>query len=90
MELDNEQAHRPDAESGHDTSEDDEEDAEEYVVETIIEHYREAGKTFFLVKWQGYEDTFDWLPEEDLAGASELVADYKHRVRKREGKKKMK
>ncbi|KAH7073128.1 hypothetical protein BKA63DRAFT_57612 [Paraphoma chrysanthemicola] len=58
-------------------------DAEEYVVEGIIEHYREAGKTYYLVKWQGYEDSHDWLPEEDLEGATELVAEYNTIIRQR-------
>jgi len=67
------------------------EDAEEYVVEAIIEHYRDAGKKFYLVKWQGYEDSHDWLPEEDLEGAAELVAEYNEKVhrRKMKGKQKM-
>jgi hypothetical protein len=65
-------------------------DAEEYVVEAIMEHYREAGKKFYLVKWEGYEDSHDWLPEEDLEGAHELVAEYNARIRKCKGKQKMK
>ena len=67
--------------NGHEHLED--EDAEEYVVEAIIEHYKEAGKKFYLVKWQGYEDSHDWLPEEDLQGAAELVAEYNEMVRRR-------
>jgi hypothetical protein len=63
-------------------------DTEEYVVESIIEHYREAGKKYYLVKWQGYEDSHDWLPEEDLEGAAEVVAEYNARIRKRMGKQK--
>lgn len=62
---------------------DQDEDVEKYVVEAIIEHYREAGKTHYLVKWQGYEDRHDWLPEDDLEGAAELVAEYNERVRRR-------
>jgi hypothetical protein len=65
-------------------------DAEEYVVEAIMEHYREAGKKFYLVKWEGYEDSHDWLPEEDLEGAHELVAEYNARIRKCKGKLKTK
>lgn len=70
----------------HDEDGGDSEDAEEYVVETILEHYRDAGKKYYLVKWQGYEDSHDWLPEEDLEGAAELVAEYNAQVRKRKGK----
>jgi hypothetical protein len=54
--------------------------AEEYVVEAIIEHFQEDGKMYYLVKWEGYEDSHDWLPEEDLDGAADLVAEYKERV----------
>jgi hypothetical protein len=65
-----------------------EDDAEEYVVEAIIEHYREAGRTYYLVKWQGYEDSHDWLPSEDLEGAAELVAEYNEKIRRRKAKQK--
>jgi hypothetical protein len=67
-----------------------EEDPEEYVVEAIIEHYYDdEGKKYYLVKWEGYQDSHDWLLEEDLAGASELVAGYNERVRRRKGKDKV-
>ncbi|KAL1793018.1 hypothetical protein ACET3X_008000 [Alternaria dauci] len=66
--------------------EEDAEGAEEYVVEAIVEHFREDGKTYYLVKWDGYEDSHDWLPEEDLEGAPDLVAEYNERVA---GKKKI-
>lgn len=61
-------------------------DAEEYAVEDIIEHYCDGGKKYYLVKWEGHDDSHDWLPEEDLAGAAELVAEYNERVRKRKQK----
>jgi hypothetical protein len=54
--------------------------AEEYVVEAIIEHFQEDGEVYYLVKWDGYEDSYDWLLEEDLDGAADLVAEYKERV----------
>jgi hypothetical protein len=73
-----------DADEAGEDSEDDE-DAEEYVVEAIIEHYHdEEGRKFYLVKWEGYEDSHDWLPEEDLEGAAELVHDYNERVKRKE------
>ncbi|KAK7184751.1 hypothetical protein DPSP01_002274 [Paraphaeosphaeria sporulosa] len=59
---------------------------EEYVVETIMSHSYEDGKRYYLVKWAGYEDSSDWLPEKDLADAQELVDDYNARVRKNIGK----
>jgi hypothetical protein len=57
--------------------EDNGEDTEEYVVEAIIDHFHnEAGKKWYLVKWQGYEDSEDWLADDELEGAAELVAEY--------------
>jgi hypothetical protein len=66
-------------------------DTELYVVEAILEHYRdETGTKFYLVKWAGYEDSHDWLPEEELGSAAELVAEYMREYReKRKVKKKM-
>ncbi|KAF3043046.1 hypothetical protein E8E11_006585 [Didymella keratinophila] len=71
-----------DSDEAVDDSQDDE-DAEEYVVEAIIEHYHDDGRKFYLVKWEGYEDSHDWLPEEDLEGAAELVHDYNERVKQK-------
>ncbi|KAJ4345112.1 hypothetical protein N0V95_005925 [Ascochyta clinopodiicola] len=62
------------------------EDAEEYVVETIIEHYYDEGRKYYLVKWEGYEDSHDWLPEEDLEGAAEMVNEYNEKLRRRKEK----
>jgi hypothetical protein len=60
------------------------EDAEEYVVEAIIDHYHDdVGKKWYLVKWQGYEDSHDWLANEDLEGAAELVAEYNAKIRRK-------
>lgn len=75
---------------GAEESDDEDDEAEEYVVEDIIEHYHDAGRKYYLVRWQGYEDSHDWLPEEDLEGAAELVTDYNERFRKKEkGKEKL-
>lgn len=69
--------------SQHD-GEDEDEDAEDYVVEAIIGHYYdEGGRKFYLVKWEGYEDSHDWLPEEDLEGAAQLMQDYNERLSRR-------
>ena len=65
----------------------DDEAVDEYVVETIEEHYQDGNKTYYLVKWEGYEDSRDWLSEEDLHGAREIVAEYHARIRRREEKK---
>ncbi|EUC31605.1 hypothetical protein COCCADRAFT_6539 [Bipolaris zeicola 26-R-13] len=61
--------------------------ADEYVVEAIEEHYHDGNKTYYLVKWEGYEDSRDWLAEEDLQGAREVVAEYHAKIRRREEKK---
>jgi hypothetical protein len=60
---------------------DGDEDAEEYIVESITEHYYDAGQRYYLVKWAGYEESYDWLAEDDLTGASEVIAEYKQRIR---------
>ena len=60
--------------------EEDAEGAEEYVVEAIVNHFQEDRKKYYLVKWDGYEDSHDWLPEEDLEGAADLVAEYNERL----------
>ncbi len=69
-----------------------EDEAEEYVVEAILEHFYDDGKKYYLIKWAGYEDSHDWLPEEDLEGAAELVEEYKERVKRKKmkGKDRMK
>ncbi|KAF1358171.1 hypothetical protein EJ07DRAFT_180371 [Lizonia empirigonia] len=60
------------------------EDTEEYVVESILQHIRyDEGPTYYLVKWEGYDDTFSWLPEENLEGAADVVAEYIERIRRK-------
>lgn len=57
------------------------EDTEEYVVESILQHiHYDKGPTYYLVKWEGYDDTFSWLPEENLEGAADVVAEYIERI----------
>jgi hypothetical protein len=91
MELDNMHVRRSTVEpSVESLGEDEDEDAaKEYVVEAIINHYRNAGKKLYLVMWEGHKDSHDWLLEEDLEGAAELVAEYNASVRKRKGKQKL-
>lgn len=59
---------------------------EEYVVESIVSHSYENGKRYYLVKWEGYDDKSDWLPEDDLLGARELVTKYNERLFRTKGK----
>ena len=70
----------------HDSPDEGEAEAEEYVVEAIIEHFYNGGKKYYLVKWEDYEDSHDWLSEEDLGGAAELVADYNERINSKKEK----
>jgi hypothetical protein len=60
-------------------------DEEEYVIEEILSHSYEDNQKYYLVSWLGYESS-DWLPEEDLAGAMELVDEYNARIRVKKGK----
>lgn len=62
------------------------EETEEYAVEAILEHFHKGGKKHYLIKWEGYEDAYDWLPEDDLEGAAELVAEYHERIESEKGK----
>ncbi|CAI6341502.1 unnamed protein product [Periconia digitata] len=71
-----------------DTDDDEDEGAEEYVVEEILDHNFESGLKYYLVKWQGYENS-DWLEEKDLGGAKEVLVDYKRRIAIRKGKQPM-
>jgi hypothetical protein len=59
-------------------------DAEEYVIEAIIDHHEHGGGTHYLVKWEGYEDSHDWLREEDLEGAADLLEEYKQKAKAKE------
>ena len=67
-----------DEESGSDES-----DTEEYVIEAILDHSCIDDTKYYLVKWQGYENSSDWVSAEDLAGAPEMVAEYEEKVRRR-------
>ncbi|KAI4951508.1 hypothetical protein J4E91_004218 [Alternaria rosae] len=53
---------------------------EEYAAEAIVAHFQEHEKNYYLVKWEGYEDSHDWLPKEDLEGTADPVTEYKERI----------
>ncbi|SMQ49659.1 unnamed protein product [Zymoseptoria tritici ST99CH_3D7] len=57
---------------------DDEEEEDEYQVEKILAHESKRGKIQYRIKWLGYEDEADqtWEPQENLAGAVELLKEY--------------
>lgn len=57
------------ADDDDDDDDDDEDNADEYVVEKILKHAFDNGKTvLYEVKWLGYEAAEDrtWEPEENL------------------------
>lgn len=73
-----------DCQENNDTEyEDEDSEAQEYVVEAIHEHYVENGRKFYLVKWEGFNDSYDWLPAEDLESAADLVAEYNREIRRK-------
>jgi hypothetical protein len=62
----------------------DDAEADEYVIEAIIDHYIDHATRYYLVKWEGYEDSHDWLQEKDLADAQELLHEYNKKIREKE------
>ena len=65
-------------------------DTESYTISNILSHYRSpSGTKYYLVKWVEYEDSQDWLPEEELGSAQELVDEYMrgYREKRRVAKK---
>jgi len=60
-------------------------ESEEYKVEEILEKQRRKGELWYKVKWTGYPSEYNqWIPEQDLNGASELCEAYNVRVKKRD------
>ena len=45
---------------------------EVFIIERILRKRRRGGKTWYLVHWRGYPDSFDsWVPESDLQTVNE-------------------
>ncbi|KAF2733712.1 hypothetical protein EJ04DRAFT_564843 [Polyplosphaeria fusca] len=63
-----------------------EEDAEDYAVSAILAHsFDDQGTKYYLVQWEGYPAS-DWLLEDDMEGAREMVDAYERSVRRKKGK----
>eukprot|EP00300_Choanocystis_sp_HF-7_P001814 c11450_g1_i1.p1 GENE.c11450_g1_i1~~c11450_g1_i1.p1 ORF type:complete len:390 (+),score=70.40 c11450_g1_i1:330-1499(+) len=57
-----------------------EDDDQDYEVEEILEHCDEDGLRFYLVRFLGYDDTWNmWLPAENLESCDRLLAKYQQR-----------
>ena len=57
------------------------EEVEEYVVEAIRGHEIRRGKVLYEVKWKGYAEGDNTLePEENLMGATQILAKYQHKI----------
>jgi hypothetical protein len=84
----------PALEESHDEDEnggdDDDDDASEYAVQAILAHSYQDGIKYYLVQWEGYEEATDWLSEDALEGAADMVADYNESVRSRKKRKHLK
>ena len=64
------------------------EDDEEWEVEEIREEKEFEGETFFLVKWTGWPSEFNqWVAEEDMAKAQELVIKFRRQQEKATNKR---
>ena len=61
-----------------------EEEQGEYKVEAILQKRRQAGKTQYLIKWEGYDESDNtWEPIENLAGCEDRIADFNEREKQR-------
>jgi len=74
-ELEDQNGEEDDGENG-------EEDDAEFIVEDILAHAFDKGILKYEVKWLGYEKKSDrtWEPEENLSGATDLLAEYHKKI----------
>ena len=55
---------------------------EEYEVECILKHRGHPKCHSYLIRWKGYGAEEDsWIPEKDLGNSSEILSEYKRRVK---------
>ncbi|KAH7121307.1 hypothetical protein B0J11DRAFT_62816 [Dendryphion nanum] len=59
---------------------------EEYAIEFILSHSFIDGIKYYLVKWEGYEEAQDWLTEDELDGARDMIREYNKTIVKNIGK----
>ena len=58
------------------------EDNEEYEVEQILNDRIRWGKQYYYVRWKGWSPAYDqWIREENLEHAQELLQDYRSKKR---------
>ncbi|PIO76704.1 hypothetical protein TELCIR_01220 [Teladorsagia circumcincta] len=56
--------------------------SEEYEVEDILSHTVRNGQTIYSISWVGYPGYISEMTEEDLVNCSELLKQYKLRIKK--------
>src|SRR5258705_214835 len=53
---------------------------EEYEVEAILAYRKSSNRLQYLVKWKGYDTSYNsWEPEKNLTNAEEILKEYKTR-----------
>ncbi|SAM05897.1 hypothetical protein [Absidia glauca] len=58
----------------------------EYEVERVMDHRQDGSETEYLIKWKGYDNSFNtWEPEENILSATSLVKEYFANLKKSNG-----
>ena len=57
-------------------------DNKEYKIEKILQHRQLRGKTYYLVRWRGYDQSEDmWLKESELGSTADILRLYTAQTR---------
>ena len=57
---------------------------EEYEVEAIIDHKREKGTWWYLIKWKGYgPESNTWEPRQNITHAEKILKAYSSKILKK-------
>ena len=55
-------------------------DEEEYEVEAILAHRHQGRSLQYLIKWKGYDTSYNtWEPQQNLQNSLETLEEYKRR-----------